>query len=271
MPDLTPRPPSSATPPSPPRTPGWVKLGTGLAVIGAEITESVLHPAAAEAEQIAAAAIPLIVGLILFTTIVRGSPQTTERIFRLLRWIANRPEPTAPDSPSSQSPAAAAEHPSAHITAGISPAPSANPAPSAGNDLTARQAAALHQFDVPPQQGLSRAQASAAFTKHGIDPRSFGSWVHRGYLAREENRRWLTDKGREWADSKSGGAARVSQPRLPHQASSTRRTRSARSPMPITQQAASAPGRPGKPSLPTRAAASAGPTAAPAARRPSGP
>lgn len=81
MSDLTPRPASSATPPSPPRTPGWVKLGTGLAVIGAEITESVLHPAAAEALGIADAAIPLIVGLILFTTIVRGSPQTTERIF----------------------------------------------------------------------------------------------------------------------------------------------------------------------------------------------
>jgi hypothetical protein len=252
MPDLTPRPASSATPPSPPRTPGWVKLGTGLAVIGAEITESVLHPAAAEALGIADAAIPLIVGLILFTTIVRGSPQTAERIFRLLRWIANRPEPTAPGSPSSQSPAAAAEHPSAQETAGISPAPSANPAPSAGNDLTARQAAALHEFDVPPQQGLSRAQASAAFEKHGMDPRSFGSWVQRGYLAREENRRWLTDKGREWADSKSGGAARVRQPTLLRQASSTRWTRSARSPMPITQQAASAPGKPRKPRKPGR-------------------
>ena len=93
MSDLTPRPVGSATPPPRPRTSGWVKLGTGLAVIGAEITESVLHPAAAEAVGIADTAIPLIVGLILFTTIVRGSPETVERVFRLLRWIANRPGP----------------------------------------------------------------------------------------------------------------------------------------------------------------------------------
>jgi hypothetical protein len=163
-----------------PRTPGWVKLGTGLAVIGAEITESVLHPVAAEGLAIADAAIPLIVGLILFTTIVLGTTETVDRIFRLLRWVTNRPEPTAPP---------------------------ANPAPSAGNDLIARQAATLHEFDVPPEQGLTRAQASAAFRKHGLDPRAMGFWVRAGYLAREGDRRWLTDKGREWADSKSGGPA----------------------------------------------------------------
>jgi hypothetical protein len=141
MSELTPRPTGSAASPRRPRTSGWVKLGTGLAVIGAEITESVLHPAAAEALEIADVAIPLIAGLILFTTVVRGSPETVERIFRLLRWIANRPEPTAPDSPSSQSPATA-ENFSAQITAGLSPIPSANPVPSAGSDLIARQDAA---------------------------------------------------------------------------------------------------------------------------------
>ena len=207
MSELTPGPAASAAPPPRSRTSGWVKLGTGLAVIGAQITESVLHPEVAEALAIADAAIPLIVGLILFTTIVRGSTETVERVFRLLRWITNRPEPTAPGSlTSSQSPAAAAEHPSAQITASIGPISSANPGPSAGNDPIARQAATLHEFDVPAEQGLSRAQASAAFKKHGLDPRSCGFWVRSGYLAREGNRRWLTDKGREWADSKSGGA-----------------------------------------------------------------
>jgi hypothetical protein len=185
-----------------------VKLGTGLAVIGAEITESVLHPEVAEGLAIADAAIPLIVGLILFTTIVRGSTETVDRIFRLLRWITNRPEPAAPGSSGSQSSAAAAEHPSAQAAAaGIGPVPSANPGPSADSDLIARQAATLREFDVPPEQGLSRAQASAAFKKHGLDPRAFGFWVRGGYLAREGDRRWLTAKGREWADSKSGGAA----------------------------------------------------------------
>jgi len=60
--------------------------------------------------------------------------------------------------------------------------------------------AMLHEFDVSPEQGLSRAQASAAFKKPGLDPRSFGSWVMGGYVARVDDRRWLTNKGSEWAD-----------------------------------------------------------------------
>ncbi len=75
------------------------------------------------------------------------------------------------------------------------------------SDLVARQAATLYEFDVPPEQGLSRVQASAAFKRHGLNPRSFGSWVQGGYLARDGDRRWLTDHGREWADSKTEGAA----------------------------------------------------------------
>lgn len=71
------------------------------------------------------------------------------------------------------------------------------------SDLVARQVAALREFDVPPQQGLSRGAASAAFKRHGMNPRTFGSWVQGGYLAREDDRRWLTTKGREWADAKS--------------------------------------------------------------------
>jgi hypothetical protein len=181
-----------------------VKLITALAVIGAQITESILHPEVAEALAIADVAIPLIALLIVFITIVRGTGETANRVFRLLRWIRDHPEPTTSDSLSSQPPAAAAEHPSAQITAGTSPALSTNPGPSPGSDLIARQVSMLHEFDVPPEQGLSRAQASAALKKHGLDPRSFGSWVQRGYLAHKEDRRWLTDKGREWADSKSG-------------------------------------------------------------------
>jgi hypothetical protein len=84
-------------PPRRPRTSGWVGLGTSLAVIGAEITESVLHPKVAEGLAIADVAIPLIAASILFITIVWGSPETVDRVFRLLRWIANRPEPAAPD------------------------------------------------------------------------------------------------------------------------------------------------------------------------------
>jgi hypothetical protein len=124
MRDLRPQPAGSATPPPRPPSSGWVKLGTGLAVIGAEITESVLHPAAAVPLEITDAAIPVISGLILLTTIVFGSAETVERVFRLLRWIRNRPEPAAPDSPG----------------------------PSAGNDLMAQQAATVHEFDVSPSR-----------------------------------------------------------------------------------------------------------------------
>jgi hypothetical protein len=68
--------------------------------------------------------------------------------------------------------------------------------------LVARQIACLREFDVPPERGLSRAEASAAFRKNGLDPRSMGSWVQGGYLAREYDRRWLTQTGRDWADGK---------------------------------------------------------------------
>jgi hypothetical protein len=73
--------------------------------------------------------------------------------------------------------------------------------------LIARHVATLREFDVPPERGLSRAQASAVFKKHGLDPRSFGSWVQHGYLAREDDRRWLTEPGREWADSQTSDDA----------------------------------------------------------------
>jgi hypothetical protein len=199
MADQTPGPAGSAAAPPRPRTSGWVKLGAGLAVIGAQVAEGVLHPEMAEALEISDVAIPLITGLIVFATVVWGSRETVDRVFRLLRWVANRPEPATPESPASSEPAvAAAEDPLARMTATIGPVSPASPDPSSGNDLSARHAATLHEFDVPPEQGLSREQASAAFKEHGLDPRSFGFWVRSGHLAREGNRRWLTDKGRDW-------------------------------------------------------------------------
>jgi hypothetical protein len=74
-------------------------------------------------------------------------------------------------------------------------------------DLVTRQIAVMREFDVKPSQGLSRVQASAAFKKHGLDPRSFGSWVQGGYMAREGERRWLTDYGRDWIESKINAVA----------------------------------------------------------------
>jgi len=50
------------------------------------------------AVDLAAAAGAFVVLLVLMIVIVFGSDQRCNRVFRLLRWLANRPEPPAPDS-----------------------------------------------------------------------------------------------------------------------------------------------------------------------------
>jgi hypothetical protein len=74
---------------------GWAKLGIALAVVAAEITESVLHPWLAEVLAITDMIIPVLAALVVFTVVVRGSPRTVDRVFRLLRWAFNRPEPAS--------------------------------------------------------------------------------------------------------------------------------------------------------------------------------
>lgn len=51
-----------------------------------------LHPALGEA----LAAADVIVPLVLLAAILRGGTETCERVFRLLRWAASRPEPPGP-------------------------------------------------------------------------------------------------------------------------------------------------------------------------------
>jgi hypothetical protein len=71
----------------------------GMGLVAAEITEGVLHPALAEALTIADLATPVVMAIIVFIVIVRGSQQTCDRVFRLLRWITNKQEPPAPEAP----------------------------------------------------------------------------------------------------------------------------------------------------------------------------
>jgi hypothetical protein len=66
-----------------------------------------------------------------------------------------------------------------------------------GEDLH-RRLAVMKRFDVPAGNGLTRAQASLAFSENGYNPKSFGGWVRRGWISREDDRRFLTDKGRQW-------------------------------------------------------------------------
>jgi len=55
-----------------------------------------LHPRLGEVFATADIVVPLVIALILLAAILRGSNQTCERVFRLLRWIANQPEPPGP-------------------------------------------------------------------------------------------------------------------------------------------------------------------------------
>ena len=62
-----------------------------------------------------------------------------------------------------------------------------------------REIAICKRFDVPPEKGLNREEASRAFSDNGIDPRACGSWIQHGWIIREGDRRWLSGKGRDWA------------------------------------------------------------------------
>jgi len=65
-----------------------------------------------------------------------------------------------------------------------------------GMERTVRRIALMRRFDVPPEEGLSREEASKAFRENGYKPRSFGGWVRRGLIDRDADRRYLTPKGR---------------------------------------------------------------------------
>jgi hypothetical protein len=76
-------------------TPGripWRPVGTGLISVGAPLGVALLHPLLGEVIAI----IELAVMLTVLGTALFGSQILSERAFRLLRWLRNRPEPLAP-------------------------------------------------------------------------------------------------------------------------------------------------------------------------------
>lgn len=64
--------------------------------------------------------------------------------------------------------------------------------------LLERQIAVCQRFDVTPENGLNRRDASRAFSDNGISPRAAGSWTQHGWIIREGDRRWLSDMCRDW-------------------------------------------------------------------------
>jgi hypothetical protein len=67
-------------------------------------------------------------------------------------------------------------------------------------DEAIRKAAALARFDVPPENGLTRRQASAVLREHGLAPQYSAVWSSSGLIDYDpdNDRRWLTDEGRAW-------------------------------------------------------------------------
>jgi len=72
---------------------GKLRRGIGLGILSAEATFAWFHPAGAVAVALTCVGGTLLVVLIVITAITLGNSQTCERVFRLLRWLANQPEP----------------------------------------------------------------------------------------------------------------------------------------------------------------------------------
>jgi hypothetical protein len=71
----------------------WRSVGTGVVSIGTPLGAAVLHPLLGEVMT----AVELVVILTVLGTALFGSQTLSERAFRLLRWLGNRPEPPGPD------------------------------------------------------------------------------------------------------------------------------------------------------------------------------
>jgi hypothetical protein len=74
----------------------WRTAGIGLTSLGTPIGIGVADPLIGTI----AFAVELAAALTIIGTALFGSPALSERAFRLLRWIGNRPEPPAPAGPS---------------------------------------------------------------------------------------------------------------------------------------------------------------------------
>jgi hypothetical protein len=76
----------------------WQTVGIGIASLGTPSVSWMLCPILGVViAVIEVAAMLTIIGTALF-----GSPALSERAFRLLRWLFNRPEPPAPEAPVSK-------------------------------------------------------------------------------------------------------------------------------------------------------------------------
>jgi hypothetical protein len=74
----------------------WRVVGAGAGLAGTEGITEYLHPALGQVLVTADVIAPAAIALLLLAFILFGSKEKEERVFRLLRWLTNRPEPPAP-------------------------------------------------------------------------------------------------------------------------------------------------------------------------------
>ena len=79
--------------------PGRWKLAAAVGTLGADATVAYVSPSLGAALAAADVIVPLAIAMVLLVAVLSGSTETCERVFRLLRWIANRPEPRPPPTP----------------------------------------------------------------------------------------------------------------------------------------------------------------------------
>jgi hypothetical protein len=72
----------------------WRPMSVGVASFGIPASIGMLHPVLGEALTI----IEIVVALTIISTALFGNLVLSERAFRLLRWLGNRPEPPKPTS-----------------------------------------------------------------------------------------------------------------------------------------------------------------------------
>lgn len=70
----------------------WRSVGAGVVSVGTPLGAAVLRPLLGEVMML----VELAVFLTMLGTALFGSETLSERAFRLLRWLGNRPEPPAP-------------------------------------------------------------------------------------------------------------------------------------------------------------------------------
>jgi hypothetical protein len=79
----------------------WRPIGAVVTSIGAPTGIGLLHPALGAAVFL----VELALSVMILSTALFGAREYSERAFRLLRWIADRPEPEAPPAAGDPAPA----------------------------------------------------------------------------------------------------------------------------------------------------------------------